>query len=109
ERGSWQYDVMVALILIFVLASPRSWFHDLPVPRALPEAAILVWQKTPEVTQYRIPASLLRQYGEQPEAAVRALLAQRHGKPFTITGIEPVEDDAGAIVWYDVWTRNKRD
>src|SRR5580658_6982190 len=30
ERGSWPYDVMVVAIVIFVLASPRSWFHDQP-------------------------------------------------------------------------------
>ena len=30
ERGTWQYDVAVILILVFVLATPRSWFHDKP-------------------------------------------------------------------------------
>ncbi|MFQ5817485.1 MAG: hypothetical protein ACE5H2_05955 [Terriglobia bacterium] len=95
ERGSWQYDMMVVLILTFVLLSPPTWFHD----------KIRVLRETPEATQYRIPASLLWQYGEQPEAAAHELLTQRHGKPFTITSIEPVEDDAGAIVWYDVWAR----
>ena len=30
ERGTWPYDVAVALIVVFVLLSPRSWFHDRP-------------------------------------------------------------------------------
>jgi len=30
ERGTWQYDAAVILILIFVLATPRAWFHDQP-------------------------------------------------------------------------------
>ena len=30
ERGSWPYDVLVVVIVIFVLATPRSWFHDRP-------------------------------------------------------------------------------
>ncbi len=30
ERGSWQYDVMVALILAFIFLTPRSFFHDRP-------------------------------------------------------------------------------
>src|SRR5580704_1650864 len=30
ERGTWPYDVAVAAIVIFVLFSPRSWFHDQP-------------------------------------------------------------------------------
>src|SRR5437667_11440675 len=27
ERGSWQYDVMVVVILVFVFATPVSWFQ----------------------------------------------------------------------------------
>src|SRR5258708_19703196 len=30
ERGTWQYDLAVVLILIFVLATPRNWFQDQP-------------------------------------------------------------------------------
>jgi hypothetical protein len=29
-RASWQYDVMVALILIFIFATPRDFFRDQP-------------------------------------------------------------------------------
>jgi hypothetical protein len=32
ERMTWQYDVMVALIVVFVLLTPRYWFHDQPRP-----------------------------------------------------------------------------
>ena len=32
---AWQYDVMVALILLFVFLMPREWFRDQPrIPRA---------------------------------------------------------------------------
>src|SRR5262249_6588544 len=30
ERGTWQYDVAVILILVFVLLTLRNWFHDRP-------------------------------------------------------------------------------
>src|SRR5687767_2485114 len=30
ERGTWQYDVMVAVILAFIFLTPRAWFHDEP-------------------------------------------------------------------------------
>jgi hypothetical protein len=34
-RASWQYDVMVGLILAFVFLTPRDWFRDQPrIPRA---------------------------------------------------------------------------
>lgn len=106
ERGSWQYDVMCVLILVFVFGSPRAWFRDLPLTSA--EDGIQILRKVGDTSWYRIRASLLWQYGEQPEAAAHALLTQRHGKPFTITSIVPVEDELGAVVWYDVWLREER-
>src|SRR5260221_8556167 len=30
ERGTWQYDLAVILILVFVLLTPRNLFHDKP-------------------------------------------------------------------------------
>src|SRR5690349_5270345 len=34
-RASWQYDVIVAIILAFIFVTPREWFHDQPrIPRA---------------------------------------------------------------------------
>jgi hypothetical protein len=31
ERMSWPYDLMVLAIVLFVMLTPRSWFHDQPV------------------------------------------------------------------------------
>ena len=46
ERGTWQYDVMVTLILLFVFLSP-SWinFRDKPVERNPHPSGVVV---TPE-------------------------------------------------------------
>lgn len=34
-RATWQYDVMVAIILAFIFLTPRGWFRDQPrIPRA---------------------------------------------------------------------------
>lgn len=30
QRGSWQYDVMVGLILVFIFVTPKTVFHDQP-------------------------------------------------------------------------------
>src|SRR5579864_6183452 len=30
ERGSWQYDIICAVILAFIFLTPRAWFHDRP-------------------------------------------------------------------------------
>ena len=34
-RASWQYDVIVAIILAFIFLTPRDWFRDQPrIPHA---------------------------------------------------------------------------
>jgi hypothetical protein len=30
ERGSWQYDVLCALIVLFILLTPRQFFRRVP-------------------------------------------------------------------------------
>lgn len=30
SRGSWQYDVIVAILLAFIFLTPREWFRDQP-------------------------------------------------------------------------------
>jgi hypothetical protein len=35
KRASWQYDVMVALILAFIFATPRVFFQDQPKPASV--------------------------------------------------------------------------
>ena len=30
QRASWQYDVMVGIILAFIFLTPRDWFRDQP-------------------------------------------------------------------------------
>ena len=34
-RGSWQYDVMVGLILAFIFLTPREMFRDQPKPKTV--------------------------------------------------------------------------
>ena len=62
ERGSWPYDLLVALILIFLLATPRSWFQDGPRPSVPASSQVQLISEdlaTNEAT-YRVDARLLR-------------------------------------------------
>jgi hypothetical protein len=40
-RASWQYDIMVAVIVAFVFLTPREWFHDQPRIPQTHEVALL--------------------------------------------------------------------
>jgi hypothetical protein len=62
ERGTAPYDVAVALIVVFVLLSPRSWFHDRPVIGPPPsEASVQEISEDPAsgTQTYHVDARLL--------------------------------------------------
>jgi hypothetical protein len=40
-RASWQYDIMVGVIVAFVFLTPREWFHDQPRIPQSHEVALL--------------------------------------------------------------------
>jgi hypothetical protein len=111
DRGTWQYDAAVALILIFVLLTPRSWFRDQPaggVP-AGPGQVLLVAQEGNRRT-YRVdarvlaPPTKLALQNELHTALTEALPDLRKGN-FSISKIEPVRDEQGSVVAYQVEIR----
>ena len=87
ERGTWQYDVAVILILIFVLVTPRGWFHDKP------ESGILA-----------PPTKLALQ--NDLHTALQEALPELHNGNFSIAKIEPVHDDQGGVIAYQVEIRH---
>ncbi len=112
ERGTWPYDVAVVFIVVFVLLSPRSWFHDRP-PVGPPSAMVQLRDagSNGDIQIYRVDARLLKVLNDarEPEIehqlheAVRknvATLDQNNN--FEIVRIDPVRSDAGAIAYYDV-------
>jgi hypothetical protein len=113
ERGTWQYDVAVVVILIFVLLTPRSWFHDLPqvgLPDT-PGQVRMLSEEGPRQT-YRVDARVLAPPEKTPalqsdlhNALKKALPDLSNGR-FSITQIEPVRDAAGTVIAYEVEIRH---
>jgi hypothetical protein len=108
ERGTWQYDVAVILILVFVLATPRSLFHDKPESGgpAAPGQVLRVSRDGNRQT-YRVdarilapPTKLALQSGLH--TALQEALPELHSGNFSIAKIEPVHDDQGAVIAYQV-------
>ena len=88
SRGSWQYDVVVGLILLFIFATPRSWFHDQPKPSSL-----VFLSSAHGAEQIFIAADLLPSVATA-ELSPRAekLIYARTGKRRHITRVEPIRD-----------------
>lgn len=105
ERGTWQYDVMVALLGGFVLLAPARWFHDKPVYNPWQARDVMRLEKDAEGVRYRVSAELLAAYDPDPRAAAREVFAQNLNHPFEIVRILEVREDDGEVLWYDVWVR----
>ena len=111
ERGTWQYDLAVAGIVLFVLFSPLAiHYTDQPSVGPPPTAARVELRTVApgQIATYRVDARLLATPLRAPELEhdlhetvqnnVRDL---NHGH-FEILRIEPIRGDGGIIVYYDV-------
>lgn len=106
ERGSWQYDVILAVILAFIFLTPRSFFNDRPT---LQLSDVRHFQGVIEVGRakdgwhYLVDSRLVESMGtEKPEDAVREILQRRLRKPFAIKSLEPTRDRNNVVLGYAV-------
>ena len=113
ERGSWQYDVAVILIVLFVLVTPRKWFRDQPQV-GLPANAsqVEMISKSGETEIYREDARVLAPPERTPALQNELHNALQKAQPelndgrFSIGKIEPLRDDKGNVVAYQVELRH---
>ena len=115
ERGTWQYDVAVILILIFVLLTPHTWFRDQPqvgMPVDQQQVQLLLFSDNGHRQEYRVDARVLAPPEQTPtlqnelhQALQRALPDLRNGR-FSITKIEPVRNENGTVIAYQVEIRH---
>ena len=87
KRTSWQWDIIVTLILAFIFLTPRDVFRDQPRAASI--------QILPAPQGFLIEPKLLSNVpeAEQP-AKASELVNQRFKIHTTITHVEPVYDDS---------------
>lgn len=111
ERMTWQYDVMVAVIVAFVLLTPRHWFHDQPRPAVNVQ---LVWQDAGKRTStYRLEANAFatdQRGGNRMPVLMQkrahdvlsdSVPALRRGA-FQVVRVDPKLANDGSVAYYDV-------
>jgi len=113
ERGSWQYDLAVIAILVFVLLTPGRWFHDQPtreVPTASAQIELLNESGNRQI--YKVDARILTPPEKMPElqnelhrALQRALPELQNGH-FSILKVEAKRDEHGTVIAYQVSVRH---
>ncbi len=104
RRGSWQYDLIVVIILAFIFLSPRDIFLDQPRPPTVQEIeslqddnGTLVFWVDPDVVENSTP--------EEVDARLHDLLKQRSGKNLRIIDKKPTTDAEGAVRAYLVYAQ----
>lgn len=114
DRGSWPYDVMVVLILMFVLITPRSWFHDRPENNIVSAAGITFVAQNPNThtETYRFDRSVFgsiqltgkssAQLEEKTHRLLSDSVASLKGQSFQVRSIQPVRASDGSLLYYQV-------
>jgi hypothetical protein len=110
ERGSFHYDVMVTLILLFMFLAPRLIdFKDKPVETvALHASEVLVKEagSTEESSRflYQIRADDMggAMTDSERRAAILRVIEPISGE-VTLERYEPVYDAQGKVIAYDAW------
>ena len=106
ERGTWQYDVMVVLILAFIFFTPRSWFRDQPTDLS---AGVVLLSSSEHMKVYQLHAALIPPADPGSENILKGaerILRDYTGKAVQITQIKPETDARGEIVSYAVWVED---
>ncbi len=88
-RASWQYDLVVALILVFIFLTPREVFHDQP------KASSVVFLSAERgLDRVFIEADLLSELSENDRVKrSQDLIQQRTGKVRRVVRVEPIRDE----------------
>lgn len=114
ERGSWQYDLAVIAILIFVFFMPRRWLHDQPETSQPPQAQrIELLSSAGAESSYRVDARVLTPPEQMPQLQNELHRALQHALPdlqngrFEILKVEAQRDEHGAVIAYQVAVRRK--
>jgi hypothetical protein len=107
ERGSFHYDVMVTLILLFIFVTPFYVnFHDKPAERAPHQAGVQILPNGQGFI-YRIDAVAVQ---GNDDASIRASLLgviEPIAGEVVLSKYEAVYDTKGALSAYKVWVRRR--
>ena len=111
ERGTWQYDLAVAGIVLFVLFSPFYIHYSDQPSIGPPPAPALVELRTMapgQIATYRVDARLLATPVRTPElehdlheTVQKNVPDLNHGR-FEILRIDPIRGEGDTIAYYDV-------
>jgi len=105
-RASWQYDVIVALILAFIFLTPRDWFRDQPrIPHASSIASLPSSENGSSV--FFVDTALLAGTAENQRVGklTATLQSRMSNRRLAVTRVEPILDSEGELLGYMAFAR----
>jgi hypothetical protein len=97
-RGVWQYDVICALITVFIFFSPRQWFRDQP---RIPHASQITSLPSHGEMVFWIESELVSSFPEKQRLdSLSKVLTARTGRTQRLIRIEPILDSEQEIKGY---------
>jgi hypothetical protein len=109
ERGTLQYDILCALILIFIFLTPRHFFQDWPVinnPHQFKFGEQIVHtvddngNPVLNVSTELVPAN---QDATVVRSVAKTQLQKTLNRPISIADIKPILGENGETIGYSVW------
>jgi hypothetical protein len=106
KRGSWQYDVMVGIILLFIFLTPRQWFAD--GPRIPQTKGIAMLPAENGGWAFLVDPKQLGGVADSQRVARVTQLVQNAAsdRRLTVTRVEPILDSDGELQTYMVFARH---
>ena len=104
-RASWQYDVIVAVILAFVFLTPRDWYRDQP---RIPHASSIAMLPTENgMSVFIVDTQLLAGIAENQRVAKLTVVLQSRmsNRRLSVTRVEPIRDSEGELQGYMAFAR----
>ena len=108
ERGTLHYDIMVTLIILFVLFSPKVInFNDKPIARIPHPTDVVVTADAEGHLFYQIAASAISPGDAQSVREQLLRIIEPISGAVTIVSYEPVSDNKGKIQSYKVLAKRE--
>lgn len=107
QRGSWQYDVMVGVIVGFIFLTPRAWFRDQPrIPSA---RSIAMLPPENGSSAYWVDQLVLAQTPESGRVAkaAEALRTYTGNQRLSVSRVEPIRSSEGELLGYIAFARQQ--
>jgi hypothetical protein len=102
QRASWQYDVMVGIILAFIFLTPRDWFRDQPKPSSI---VMLPSESGSQVVFVDSKALAGVAEASRVREVNRLLQRRPETRHLAATRVQPIVDAEGGLEGYLAFTR----